>query len=54
MDRKEAASTCNSAYVASLIDGVRENSEEVRARVTDFTFPRYHDETCDLSSDIEN
>lgn len=48
MDRKEAASTYDSAYVAGLIAGVQEDPEGIRAHVTDSTFPRYHEEMCDL------
>ena len=48
MDRKEAAKTYDSACVARIIAGVQEDPEGIRARVTDSTWPRYHDQWCDL------
>jgi transposase-like protein len=45
---QDAATKYDSAFVASIIAGVQGNPEEIRARVTDFEWPRYHVETCDL------
>src|SRR5208282_5634513 len=36
------------ACVARIIAGVQEDPEGIRARVTDSTWPRYHDQWCDL------
>jgi len=47
MDRKEAARTFDSAYVARIIAGVREDPEGIWARVIDSTWPRYHDQWCE-------